>query len=66
MTSEGNSTLLQANVHRRPPFQQGLMNFQLHYRISMFPEAEETKLTVSLGTSHLSAYCFTNHNVNSV
>ena len=29
MTSEGNSALLPANVDRRPPLQQGLMNFQL-------------------------------------
>ena len=29
MASEGNSALLPANVDRRPPLQQGLMNFQL-------------------------------------
>ena len=29
MTSEGNSALLPANVDQRPPFQRGLMNFQL-------------------------------------
>ena len=29
MTSEGNNAMLPANVHRWPPLQRGLMNFQL-------------------------------------
>ena len=34
MTSEGNSSLLPANVYRWPQLQRGLMNFQLRFRFS--------------------------------
>ena len=41
ITSEGDNAMLLANIDRRSPLQQGLMNFQ-----------KLTKLTVSRETSH--------------
>ena len=64
MTSECNSGLSFANADRQPPLQRGLMNFQLYNKslkdcsLGKRPanlnvsRGGETKLTVSLRTSH--------------
>ena len=77
MTSKGNSALLPTNDDRRPPFQRGLMNFQLYNKsledwflgkqLILFPsnfhDSRETKLTVSPGTSYYSVYYVDNNSI---
>ena len=76
--SEGNSALLPTNVDWRRPLQQSLMDFQLQNfqlykslidwilrkQLILFPLSQVTKLTVSLGISHLisvKCYLLPNH-----
>ena len=70
MTSQGNSAVLLANVDRRPPFQRGLMNFQLHNKSlkdwslgkqnQLFPSGPVIKCLLSQQFSDISTSTSTN------
>ena len=61
MTSQGNSAVLPANVDRRPPLQQGLMNFQLQnfqqYNKSLKDGSLGNKINCFPRDQSLSVYC---------
>ena len=59
MTSEGNSAPLPANVDQRPPYSEvqwissfSIFSYITNHNVSTHWDSRETKLTVSLGTSH--------------
>ena len=53
MTSEGNSTLLPANVDQQPPLQRGFMNFQLYNK-----SLEDWSLRETVNFASLKSQCF--------